>query len=132
MCDKFKVHLLTIQIQLLADKEIHLKKVEAAQDRLKRELILKLQKDAMTVGLLLLTFSKLSVLPIKTLVLNFILIWSYNLEIYDCNGGVINMWSEDVIGCGSNEVISALNTYFKSIQMQLNYLVSWSDLWWTN
>ncbi|GFO40229.1 hypothetical protein PoB_006673400 [Plakobranchus ocellatus] len=50
-------------------------------------------------------------------------LWTYNLGIHDICSGTMHMWSEDVAGRGSNEVLSSLNKYFSNKALDASNLI---------
>ncbi|GFN78582.1 hypothetical protein PoB_000508800 [Plakobranchus ocellatus] len=50
-----------------------------------------------------------------------------DLGIHDICNGTMHMWSEDVAGRGSNEVLSSLNRYFSNKALDASNLIALSD-----
>lgn len=129
VCDQFQMQLLADpkNIEVTNNKELHLRKAEAAQKSMKIDFDRsKFETDIWTIA-----FDFQQTLPtphINTSVTFYSRqMWTYNLGIHDPNGAVMNMWSEDIAGRGSNEVISSLDTYFKDFNATPKNLIAWSD-----
>ena len=100
--------------KLKHEKELHLRKADAAQSQMKADF----EKSKSFDDIWTIAFDLQQALPtphINTSVTFYSRqLWTYNLSVHDSKGAVMHMWSEDIASRGSCEVLSSLNAYFES------------------
>ena len=134
-CDK-----LTIDIKHASDedaqrrceqeKELHLRKAEAAQTLMKNDfLAVKSNNQIWTIA-----FDMQQAFPTPHIQTNVVFysrqLWTYNLGVHDVDGGSMHIWAEDTASRGSQDIASCLMSYFKNkshILEDKKKLIAWSD-----
>ena len=128
-CDKLRMQVIEEgqQEYYNTEKEIHLRKAESAQTAMREDF-----KNSKNGSAWCITFDLQQTLPtphINTSVAFYCRqLWTYNLGIHDSNDdGFMMMWSEDVGGRGSEDIISALNAYIEHVPVFVKKVIAWSD-----